>query len=425
METRFRILQIARSNDLHIYEDPNEYDIKEIRKTINNLKHQRSLSAYGVLGFVRFLENYYLILVTKRHKVGFIGNHIIYTIKDTTIFKITNDTKSSTNPLESKYLKMFINVDLSSNFYFSYSYDLTRTLQYNLAQPKFVGDDVDISTEQILDWDDGNDKEERMYAYRSSSRKKFVWNEFLLQPMKKKVIHKDWMLELIHGFVNQSSISIYGLPIYVLLIARRSKKYAGTRFLKRGANSSGDVANEVESEQIVSDGQKLSSFVQLRGSIPAHWSQDISKMVPKPPISLDIPDPFAETAGKHFEKLLFHYGAPIIILNLVKRKEKRRHESILTTEIMSNVEYLNQFLPSNCKMFYIHFDMARKNRLDKNVMEELDVKAKSGIALTGIFYTDNNETCYQTGTIRSNCVDCLGFYSFIYLLTYFSFKFLN
>lgn len=246
---------------------------------------------------------------------------------------------------------MFMNVDLSSNFYFSYSYDLTRTLQYNLSEPKFVGENVDVSQEEPLDWTSECAGGDRMYAYRSTSRKKFVWNEFLLKPMQKKVLHKDWMLEIVHGFINQSSISVFGLPIYVCLIARRSKNYAGTRFLKRGANSNGDVANEVETEQIVSDGSKLSSFVQLRGSVPAHWSQDISKMVPKPPISLDIPDPYAETAGKHFEKLLFHYGAPIVVLNLVKRKEKRKHESILTDEIMMNVEYLNQFLPANVSKF--------------------------------------------------------------------------
>jgi hypothetical protein len=343
-ENRFRILQIARSVNLDIFEDPNEYDTKDIRKIISSLKFTKSLSAYGIIGFTKFLEGYYLILVTKRHKIGFIGNHTIYTIKDTTIYKISDGTKSS-NPLESKYLKMFMNVDLSSNFYFSYSYDLTRTLQYNLAVPKFVGENVEIDKEEPLDW--GGCKEDRTFAFRSISRKCFVWNEFLLKPMQKKVLHKDWMLELIHGFVNQSSISIFGLQVSVCLIARRSKNFAGTRFLKRGANSFGDVANAVETEQIVSDGSRLSSFVQFRGSVPAHWSQDISKMVPKPPISLDIPDPFAETAGMHFEKLLFHHGSPIIILNLVKKKEKRKHESILTEEITSNVKYLNQFLPAN------------------------------------------------------------------------------
>ena len=54
----------------------------------------------------------------------------------------------------------------------------------------------------------------------------------------------------------------------------------------------GYVANEVETEQIVQDTSvtffesgKICSFVQNRGSVPLFWSQDISKMVPKPPIS--------------------------------------------------------------------------------------------------------------------------------------------
>lgn len=53
----------------------------------------------------------------------------------------------------------------------------------------------------------------------------------------------------------------------------------------------GHVANEVETEQIVIDSSvtflektKVTSFVQMRGSIPIYWSQDVTKMVPKPPI---------------------------------------------------------------------------------------------------------------------------------------------
>ena len=46
------------------------------------------------------------------------------------------------------------------------------------------------------------------------------------------------------------------------------------------------------------------SFVHMRGSVPAHWAQDISKIQPKPPIFIETQDPFAETAGKHFNQLL-------------------------------------------------------------------------------------------------------------------------
>lgn len=121
-----------------------------------------------------------------------------------------------------------------------------RTYQYNNAEPKYVGEKIDFEYDP-LDWTNTS-KEERLYAFRSNSRKRFVWNDFLLKPLLSKVLHKDWMLDIIHGFTSQSSISIFGRPIYICLIARRSTKFAGTRFLKRGANHSGDVANEVETE---------------------------------------------------------------------------------------------------------------------------------------------------------------------------------
>lgn len=58
----------------------------------------------------------------------------------------------------------------------------------------------------------------------------------------------------------------------------------------------GDVANEVETEQIVNDASVMSftagsysSYVQVRGSVPLYWSQDISTMMPKPPIRCKTP----------------------------------------------------------------------------------------------------------------------------------------
>lgn len=60
-------------------------------------------------------------------------------------------------------------------------------------------------------------------------------------------------------------------------------------YLKRGVNDRGRVANDVETEQIVLDEEagsckgKMSSVVQMRGSIPLFWSQEVSKF-PKPDI---------------------------------------------------------------------------------------------------------------------------------------------
>ena len=39
--------------------------------------------AHGILGFVRFLKGFYIILITAKKKVAKIGQHSIYQIKDT------------------------------------------------------------------------------------------------------------------------------------------------------------------------------------------------------------------------------------------------------------------------------------------------------------------------------------------------------
>jgi hypothetical protein len=56
-----------------------------------------------------------------------------------------------------------------------------------------------------------------------------------------------WSLYLEVSIVSLTTfldISVYGRPLYLTLIARRSNEYAGTRFLKRGSNDS--VYNEID-----------------------------------------------------------------------------------------------------------------------------------------------------------------------------------
>lgn len=67
------------------------------------------------------------------------------------------------------------------------------------------------------------------------------------------------------------------------LISRRSRYQAGTRYLRRGVDDNGKVANYVESEQIVVYKNHMFSFVQVRGSIPVFWSQSNSYRYRPPP----------------------------------------------------------------------------------------------------------------------------------------------
>lgn len=99
-------------------------------------------------------------------------------------------------------------------------------------------------------------------------------------------------------------------------------------------------------------------------------------MTPKPPIEsesssaslatiilnsqlVSVVDPFFTAAAKHFDDLFKRYGAPVMILNLIKRRESQPRESKLLDEYTRCVEYLNQFLPAEKKMVYIAWDMSR------------------------------------------------------------------
>ncbi|XP_065648224.1 polyphosphoinositide phosphatase isoform X2 [Hydra vulgaris] len=515
-QSRFRVLKIDRTEptEINVIDDKVEYNEKEISELLkridvgNRPKTNKSYekgtsgltlrcSAFGILGLIRFLEGYYLILIAKRRRVALIGGHAIYKIDDTAIIPIANEQAKSkmTNPDEQKYLRIFQNVDLASNFYFSYSYDVTRSLQYNLAPyyglPKkfcdyaeeadmsklsdeyqqdnnedVTEDAKDLNFDQIYNFSSKmfkegmelpsvsaniipdmsslkNSKKKKQFktkVFRGIPTEKFVWNSYILKELKDNV-HPDWLLNIIHGFVGQSNISVYGKPLYITLIARRSNKFAGTRFLKRGSNDEGFVANDVETEQICHDASTISlrsghytSYVQLRGSVPSFWSQDTTggRITPKPQILVDRADPYFTVSASHFNSLMSRSGAPLIILNLVKIKEKKAHEQILSGLLKESIDYLNQFLPPEHFIQYIPWDMARvtKSKEDKvievlakiaeKVMKETGFfhsgpqiycndlrKHPSFLGMKGFGYTDEHPGLRQTGILRVNCVDCL------------------
>lgn len=54
-------------------------------------------------GFVRFLEGYYIVLITKRRKMADIGGHSIYKIEDTSMIYIPNDSVRVAHTDEARY----------------------------------------------------------------------------------------------------------------------------------------------------------------------------------------------------------------------------------------------------------------------------------------------------------------------------------
>ena len=424
-DRKYRILKIERNadiEDLCVTEDDIVYTKKEMNQLLNAVDDGNKVSGglklkcstWGLLGFIRFTGAYYMLLITKRSQVAMIGGHYIYQIDGTELVSLTAPSSSrfrlDRDAEEARFVGILHNLDLSRSFYFSYSYDITRTLQRTI-----------LREQRGLHLGHANVPELQHNSM-------FVWNHHLLDPALKSLRHTyDWCLPIVHGFVDQAKLSIYGRTVYLTIIARRSRFFAGARFLKRGANDLGYVANDVETEQIVSEmlttsfhapGSELfanpnyTSYVQHRGSIPLYWTQDNTGVTPKPDIELNLVDPFYSAAALHFDDLFERYGAPIYVLNLVKARERTPRESILLKEYTNAINYLNQFLPEDKKIRYKAWDMSRASKSrDQDVIRTLESLAEDVLTTTGFFRNGepqpDGDMQLQNGVARTNCIDCL------------------
>ncbi len=250
MERKFRLLKIDRTTDnghLGITDDSIMYGKMVMNRLLNAMDEANKASGglklvysfWGLLGFIRFTGAYYMLLATKRSAVAVIGGHYVYQIDGTELVPLTDSStrpKLDRDPEEARSIGVFKNLDLTQSFYFSYSYNITRTLQHNILRER-----------QAL----GKGQTDNAARDYNSM---FIWNHHLLKPAAIDLrTTYDWCIPIIHGFVDQAStqgyvlrdlrlltfraeISNYGRSIYITIIARRSRFFAGARFLKRGAN---------------------------------------------------------------------------------------------------------------------------------------------------------------------------------------------
>ncbi len=110
LDSAFRILKIDRTSELgelNITEDDIVYTKKETQQILNAIDEgnratgglKLKTSFWGLLGFIRFTAQYYMIYVTKRSQVAMIGGHYIYHIEDTSMYSVTYNQKVE-NPTE-------------------------------------------------------------------------------------------------------------------------------------------------------------------------------------------------------------------------------------------------------------------------------------------------------------------------------------
>ena len=75
-----------------------------------------------------------------------------------------------------------------------------------------------------------------------------MWNYFLVKDFYEVVKRKKWIMPVVHGSIDFKNFEDAGNQFTFLLIARRSRHFAGTRYLRRGINQDGRPANFVEVE---------------------------------------------------------------------------------------------------------------------------------------------------------------------------------
>lgn len=201
-DSRFKVLKIDRTVEesvLSIAEDDMVYTKTEMNQLLNTVDDgnrstgglKLKCSPWGLLGFIRFTGPDYMLLITKRSQVAILGGHYIYQIDGTELVPLATSPstrlKVDRHPEEARFMGVLSNLDLSRSFYFSYSYDITRTLQHNIVRQR------------------RNLQQHHRHPARHDVNKMFVWNHHLLKPAMGTMRNSyDWCLPIIHGFIDQA-----------------------------------------------------------------------------------------------------------------------------------------------------------------------------------------------------------------------------
>eukprot|EP00980_Cylindrotheca_fusiformis_P013664 scaffold3515_cov126-Cylindrotheca_fusiformis.AAC.13 len=225
-----------------------------------------------------------------------------------------------------------------------------------------------------------------------------------------------------------------------LLISRRSRFRAGTRFTRRGADASGAVANYAETEQVtlVSTNKnknggvvdKLSSHVQIRGSIPIRWSSPADVKTYRPRVHIGT-DPLAQARALrwHLLEQQSYYvnksknNTDIVFVNLVDKKSDQGRLGRAFDEVLQAVIEVHG-RNDRIKVQHVWYDFhaqVKNGRWDR--LSKLLKDLKPHLVKHGYFSVRPNELATTTSTttpqqkfhieskqlsmIRTNCMDCL------------------
>jgi phosphatidylinositol 4-phosphatase len=343
----------------------------------------------ALVGVIDLLCDKYVVVCTKAAVVGQLGVHKIKLMEAFEIIPLSfaPAVASPADAAEEKqYVALLERALAEPALYYCQTHDLTRSLRHrSWAAPE-------QSAAELL----------------ASADERLWWNRHLLNPLLALGgAAKQWCTPMVKGFVRVvDGCKIGGKTFQFALISRRCRYRAGTRYNVRGGDAQGNVANEVETEQLVllPDGQ-ATSICLLRGSIPLRWTQFACiKYKPKPALLGDVAQ-MRPGFQRHFERVVQTYGGgAVVAVNLI---DQTGSEGPLAAAFEQMAGALARDLP----LRYIGFDFHKECK--KMKYERIDT-------LLDACKTDMNKQAFthaapdgarrlstQVGVVRVNCIDNL------------------
>lgn len=393
----FKLLRLYITNDKFFIE-PLDSDVssakileidrvtQELSLTDNNGQIPtavHSTEICGILGIIHLVSGPYLLIITKRKLVGLLNGHEIWRVVETdilpfpkTVIHLTED-QIRDNKIFLQMITMMLQTD---SFYFSYTYDLTHSMQR-----------LQNTT---------NDFDNMPLFERADAR--FVWNHHLMRLISVQPELGRFVLPVMQGFVAIKKCTIKQHSFDLVLISRRSCYRAGTRYFMRGIDSEGEVANYVETEQILCYQGEIAAHVQTRGSIPLFWSQRPSLKYKPPPAIAQHCD-HNKAFQLHLDNQIIYYGNQVLI-NLIDTKGSEKRLGDEFTAAVSSFGY------AEAQLRYVAFDFHKEcSKMRWHRLSILMDRINANIQSFDYFKLDSNGQLahIQSGVFRTNCIDCL------------------
>ncbi|XP_070565612.1 synaptojanin-1-like [Ptychodera flava] len=336
-------------------------------------QYSKNVDAYGCLGVLNLSIGdqiiLYLVMVTGCASIGKIGECEVFRITATAFISLRGD------PMDEERISEVRKLLNSGTFYFSWSPKPDAEFDLSLCAQRRIQD--------------------------HSTDNRFFWNRTLhLHLQRFNVNCSEWLLKTMCGGVEIRTIYNGNKQCKACVISRLSCERAGTRFNVRGTNDDGHVANFCETEQVIFVEDKVSSFIQTRGSVPLFWEQPgIQVGSHKVKMSRGY-EASAPAFDRHLSTIKVQYGDQVIV-NLLGNKEG---EHMLSKAFQNHHKASSFHDMPHVAFDYHQLCKGKSDSLNSVLMRKL----RPHVNRFEYFYTEEeNVKKLQSGTVRTNCLDCL------------------